>query len=161
MYFITKICFLLFFSLKKSSIDGTVLENICTLKKSETLCSKYQCTSDVCSVDKKSCDTFLSSTKKLKKKESINRTNLIKTCRSKEYVSISSEICLNKDRCNEWTPNSYFFKLSIRFQKKECPCNSGELKYKCQNNYCTKNEQTCDIITRSSKNMLKITKRCL
>ena len=139
------------------------------------ICKHYQCSLDVCSKDKKSCDQL----KNLFKNNNNQNNNFhflerikifskiskdTKICRKSEYLSLGTHVCSIKNKCN-WTKQnmlSQLLKTTLVKIKKGCECPS-KLMFHCGNYYCSVNKYTCSRIFNSKKNSeshLKLIKYC-
>ena len=148
--------------------------DFCLLNQTNNLiCKHYQCSLDVCSKDKKSCDQL----KNLFKNNNNQNNNFhflerikifskenTKICRKSEYLSLGTHVCSIKNKCN-WTKQnmlSQLLKTTLVKIKKGCECPS-KLMFHCGNNYCSVNKSTCNSIFNSKKNNeshLKLIKYC-
>ena len=60
-------------------------DNFCMLSKNlreKVVCKKYQCSFNICSANRKSCNHI------------INHLSKLKTCHENEYVSLKTQVCL-------------------------------------------------------------------
>ena len=137
------------------------------------ICKHYQCSLDVCSKDKKSCDQLKNLFKnnqnnnfhfleRIKIFSYISKDNT-KICRKSEYLSLGTHVCSIKNKCN-WTKQnmlSQLLKTTLVKIKKGCECPS-KLMFHCGNDYCSVNKYTCNSIFSAEKHEsnLKSIKYC-
>lgn len=155
---------------KKASCQLLKVNSFCILKEKtykDSVCKNYQCLSDVCSIDKASCEKFKDWSELLdryKNYDFIDRRikmyqNFVlelKTCRIDENVSLKSEICLNKRKpydYKKWSP--LLSKGVIHIKSKFDSCKRHKFTFKCGEMYCTRRQETCDLISNSKNYILK------
>lgn len=113
----------------------------------KTTCSNiysYQCTKDICTDKKIYCDIlfnlrFLLATAYFPQIQNINVLKSlienIEKCLSNDYMSQSSEICINGQKC--------FYRIyPEKANKVICPC-IGDLNYRCGKSHCTNHSKSC------------------
>jgi hypothetical protein len=156
-----------------NSLNSLESNDFCLLSQNESLiCKHYQCSLDVCSKDKRSCDqlknlhnnnqNYFNFFERMKKLLKISRET--KVCRKSEYLSLSTHVCSISNKCN-WTKQNMLgqlLKTTFVKTQKGCECQS-RLKFHCGNNYCSVNKYTCNSIFNTKKNNdsnLKLIKYC-
>ena len=146
--------------------------DFCLLNQTNNLiCKHYQCSLDVCSKDKKSCDQlknlFINQNnfhffEKIKIFSKISKDT--KICKHSEFLSLRTHVCSIRNKCN-WTKQNMLgqlLKTTFVKTQKGCECPS-RLKFHCGNNYCSVNKFTCNSIFNTKKNNksnLKLIKYC-
>lgn len=155
MLFLFAIFIILFseaFGLKTTDLCLVRSEQI--IKKNTLVCigtHSYQCTREVCAVNKSSCDDFknlnlyLHSIKSKSKVKKIKQLmSAIKYCSGLPYVFDSSDICVNSYSCfTTQGLNHLAGKANMNFVRKSyCPC-SGRFGVKCQTQYCAVSQDAC------------------
>ena len=114
-------------------------DNFCMLSKNireEVVCKKYQCSFNICSANRKSCNHI------------INHLSKLKTCHKNEYVSLKTQVCL-KNLKKQKILNQLLKTTITKHKSFYC---TGKLKFDCENNYCSVNKNTCNIIFKTKKN---------
>ena len=122
---------------------------------------KIQCeTKSICTNNKKYCEIFdlksnLSNKKVIGNKEKYLRIvnyhrKTIPKC--KDYTN---KYCLNRHDCLE-SNQLVVFGITIKneIKKVDCKC-QGDFKYKCNENYCTNDLDSCKMIYRLEQNKVK------
>jgi hypothetical protein len=115
----------------KNSIESIKPDNFCTKVKNEN-CLKYDCGTELCSIDKKSCNHFNVWQNIMKKylKKDDHRTKYNKFMESIKRCSMIQIGGLN-------SANNYCKKAN---KKIECEI------YSCGENYCSINKKSCDFL---------------
>jgi hypothetical protein len=119
------------------------IDSLCKGKKS------YECTKDICTLDRKKCNQYFEKLKELKTFRFLNYLALypqkIKKC---EYKLNKNDYCLKKIKCFQiraiWNPFGFGQFHSIIKQNLDCKC-GGLHPYECGPR-CTLNEKYCNLI---------------
>jgi len=137
-----------------SDISTQNSQNFCVKVSKKDKCSgkySYSCYSQKCSVDKVSCDQFMTmgfyltsfftslsaQQNSLKKYNKFN--NQIKQCPPIKYEWQPKNVCLKKMNCYSFTFYAVFFNKNFR----ECRC-LGENSYSCGSRFCTSDKHGCE-----------------
>jgi hypothetical protein len=118
----------------------------------------YNCGSDYCALDKRSCDTIfnlmflLRSYKGLLmfEKELKKYTNFIEKigyCPVKEYSLQPDDVCMNGDGC--YSVSAFPFRIGTKVTKHiNCPCPYGN-GYHCGEKFCVVHSDACEVLNKT------------
>jgi hypothetical protein len=147
--------FFLTFLLIIQAINSFNTNKFCYLSDHKNLlCKNYQCGSNICTIDKQSCNQLEIWSNIIDKyMPKLNEKRLgafysffteINECKMNDYINLKTIVCSNKVKCNR--ENQSFFRYMIGLKPEECFC-SGILKYDCGKDICSVNKAICDQMT--------------
>jgi len=133
--------------------------NFCILNKNtykNAICKNHQCLLDMCTNKKVDCEQFKSWTSLLDRYRNEKSLKLystfmgeIKDCTSNKYVSLKSEICLNKIKTpDKWSGFQGKGVIHVRFNSDSC---NRKKMTDCGETYCRNSKRICDVILINMK----------
>ena len=135
-------------------------KNLCYLIK-DLECkgnNSYHCSKSICSLNKETCNKYNRQRRSFLFRSLVPLIEFykeIKQCDTNETIIDLNKYCLNRHDCLESNQLVvYGITIKNEIKKVDCKC-QGDFKYKCNENYCTNDLDSCKMIYRLEQNKVK------